>query len=251
MPKLLVSVRNAYEAEIALTAGVDIIDVKEPRNGSLGAAAVDVIAQVLCLVDRRRPVSVALGELDDNGTQHLAKVAEQCWSNPPTFAKIGLAHCGARPGWQREFEAAMSVLPDETGRVAVAYVDFEAAASPPPDEILVTGRALGCRTALLDTFDKRGPGLLLLWSALEVAQWINAAREARMQAVVAGQLSIADCKTIAAYKPDYIGVRGAACWPGRCGQIDARRIAQLRVAVSGEDSIEDSRKAERGTSIST
>jgi (5-formylfuran-3-yl)methyl phosphate synthase len=250
MPKLLVSVRNAYEAKIALAAGVDIIDVKEPLNGSLGAAAVDVIAQVMCVVDRRRPVSVALGELVEKGAQYSAEVAEQCWSEPPTFAKIGLAQCGARPGWQREFEAATSVLPDETSRVAVVYADFEAAASPPPDEVLVAGRSLGCRAALIDTFDKRGPGLLRLLSENQVAQWIDAVREAGMHAVVAGQLSAADCKTIAAHKPDFIAVRGAACWPGRCGQIDAHRIAQLREAVMGEYSIEGSWKAESGAPIS-
>jgi uncharacterized protein (UPF0264 family) len=249
MSKLLVSVRSAREAEIALIAGVDLIDVKEPVNGPLGAAAVDVIAQVMCVVDRRRPLSVALGELVDNGAQYSARVTEQCWREPPTFAKIGLAHCGARPGWQREFEAALSVLPDETRRVAVAYADFEAAASPTPNEILLAGKSLGCRAALLDTFDKRGPGLLRLWSAPEIAQWIHSVREAGMQAVVAGQLSIADCTAIASYKPDYVAVRGAACWPDRCGQIDARRIAQLCLAVTGDESIENSRKAETGALV--
>jgi (5-formylfuran-3-yl)methyl phosphate synthase len=238
MPRLLVSVRNAYEAEIALTAGVDIIDVKEPRNGSLGAAGVDVISEVLRILGRRRPVSVAMGELVEKGAQNSAGIAAHCQSEPPAFAKIGLAHCGARTDWQCEFEAAMSVLPDETSHVAVGYADVEAAASPPLDEILEVGKALGCRAALLDTFNKRGPGLLRLWPALEVGQWIDAAREAGMQAVVAGQLSIADCRTVAAYRPDCIAVRGAACWPDRCGPIDRHRIAQVRAAVIGEDSIE-------------
>ncbi len=38
MTRLLVSVRSAAEAEIALSAGADLIDVKEPSRGSLGAA---------------------------------------------------------------------------------------------------------------------------------------------------------------------------------------------------------------------
>ena len=38
MAKLLVSVRSADEAEVALEGGADIIDVKEPLHGSLGWA---------------------------------------------------------------------------------------------------------------------------------------------------------------------------------------------------------------------
>ena len=36
MTRLLVSVRSAEEAEIALAGGADVIDVKEPRRGALG-----------------------------------------------------------------------------------------------------------------------------------------------------------------------------------------------------------------------
>ena len=36
--RLLVSVRSAAEAEIALHGGADLIDVKEPTRGSLGRA---------------------------------------------------------------------------------------------------------------------------------------------------------------------------------------------------------------------
>ncbi len=42
MTKLLVSVRSVDEAEMVLEAGVDLIDVKEPRSGSLGAALPEV-----------------------------------------------------------------------------------------------------------------------------------------------------------------------------------------------------------------
>jgi (5-formylfuran-3-yl)methyl phosphate synthase len=46
-PKLLVSVRNAHEARDALAGGCDILDVKEPANGSLGMADVGVIREVV------------------------------------------------------------------------------------------------------------------------------------------------------------------------------------------------------------
>jgi len=61
-PQLLVSVRSADEARAALAGGADLIDVKEPSRGPLGAADSEVIGDVLRAVDGRVPVSAALGE---------------------------------------------------------------------------------------------------------------------------------------------------------------------------------------------
>ena len=44
MTQLLISVKNVKETLIALDAGVDIIDLKDPDNGALGALDVDTSA---------------------------------------------------------------------------------------------------------------------------------------------------------------------------------------------------------------
>ena len=95
MTGLLVSVRSAIEARLAYQGGADIIDVKEPHLGSLGAATPSVWHEVYETVNQRVPVSIALGELCDD---HAA---------PPThrfaFAKMGLADCQHRMGWQPSY----------------------------------------------------------------------------------------------------------------------------------------------------
>ena len=50
MTKLLVSVRDAAEARLAVEAGVDLIDVKEPSAGPLGAAAAETLAEIAAAV---------------------------------------------------------------------------------------------------------------------------------------------------------------------------------------------------------
>ena len=47
MTRVLVSVRDALEARIALDCGVDLIDVKEPLRGPLGAADAVAMADML------------------------------------------------------------------------------------------------------------------------------------------------------------------------------------------------------------
>jgi uncharacterized protein (UPF0264 family) len=69
-PRLLVSVRNASEAISAWRGGADIIDLKEPQNGPLGAVSAEVPADVLKSLRRltsspRVLLSVALGETRD------------------------------------------------------------------------------------------------------------------------------------------------------------------------------------------
>ena len=51
--ELLVSVRSAAEAHLALQAGVQWIDAKEPARGSLGAASADVWQAHRCKICRR------------------------------------------------------------------------------------------------------------------------------------------------------------------------------------------------------
>ena len=63
MTGLLISVRSAREAEIALCGGADLIDVKEPARGSLGRAKGSVIRDVVLRIAGQVPVSAALGEL--------------------------------------------------------------------------------------------------------------------------------------------------------------------------------------------
>ncbi len=71
--RLLVRVVSADEARGALAGGADIVDVKDPGEGSLGAPAPGVLSDVIRAVGTRAPVSVALGDLPD--LPHTAALA--------------------------------------------------------------------------------------------------------------------------------------------------------------------------------
>ncbi|RZK75548.1 MAG: hypothetical protein EOO66_33700, partial [Methylobacterium sp.] len=46
-PRLLVSVRDAAEAEAAIRAGADLIDAKDPENGALGALPPETVRAIV------------------------------------------------------------------------------------------------------------------------------------------------------------------------------------------------------------
>ena len=63
MNGMLASVRDWEEAQIALNAHVDIIDLKQPDLGALGALDIDTIGDIVTKIDFRCPVSATIGDL--------------------------------------------------------------------------------------------------------------------------------------------------------------------------------------------
>ena len=61
--QMLASVTNVEEALMALDAGVDVIDLKNPATGALGALSYGVIEDVVKSIDGRVTVSATIGDL--------------------------------------------------------------------------------------------------------------------------------------------------------------------------------------------
>ena len=221
MTKLLVSVRDAAEARLAVDAGVDLIDVKEPHAGPLGAARPQVVAEIVAAVAGERPLSVALGELRDFDPGQLPVVGGI------SFAKLGLSLCAGRCDWPGHWQRALAALPAEMAPVAVVYADHQRARSPAARPVLTQAARLGCRAILVDTFDKEAGGLLDSWSQQQLEWLIDTAHAEGLLAVVAGGLTLESIERVLTAEPDYVAVRGAACDAHRSGQIAADRLAAL------------------------
>lgn len=219
-PKLLVSVRSGDEARAALAGGADLIDVKEPTRGPLGAASPSVIREVLATVDGRVPVSAALGEwLDWSG-----------WAVPPgvRYAKWGLAQLKALPGGVLQ---AIRRTDCATFPVLVAYADHLRADSPDPAWLAVAAVRFKFPAFLLDTAVKDGSTL---------TDWVAPARLARIRfdlgdagvaVALAGSLDADGVRRLGPLEPDWFAVRGAACDGGRTGSVSAARVRQLRTVI--------------------
>ena len=233
MAGLLVSVRNATEAAAAEAGGADLIDIKEPRRGALGAASPTVVRSIVQQVGGRLPLSVALGELPD-----VADPAQLLDSSSIRFAKVGLA-CAPRK-WRQDWRDLLSGFPAHVRAVAVAYADYGEAGAPPFLEVLEVGAQLGCTALLIDTFRKNRGGLLEHLKQAALRQVIELAREQGMITVVAGSLDVASIRTVLPLEPDFIAVRGAVCQGRRDGELDLQKVRHLAGLV-GETERRDRR----------
>lgn len=232
MPRLLVSVRDTNEAQMAIDEGVQLIDVKEPRAGSLGAASIESIRQIADICRPHVLLSVALGELLEIPPPRLPNDVA------PAFVKYGLSGCSQKPHWPALWEQRIG----DRSRVAVAvvYADWYGAKSPSPEVIVDHAARVGCRTVLLDTFDKSKGNLLEHMTREEISRWMRSVQEFGMKAVVAGSLTQPLIAPLLADGADCVAVRGAACHGSRDGTLDRNKLRQLvREAASGDVSFQN------------
>lgn len=226
MTRLLVSVRSAEEAEIALAGGADVIDVKEPRRGALGPSDPAVWREIQLVVEAQAITSAALGELLHDPVGQLAGQ-----TNGFAFAKIGLADCRLHDDWKLTWDRTVNALPRSVYPVPVAYADHARARSPRIEEVLELAQTSSARLLLIDTFDKRAGRLLDHLPLDFLTTLLDQAAARDVQVALAGSLQLNDIDKLLPLAPAYIGVRGAACRGGRDGVVDLARVKSLAIRI--------------------
>ena len=218
IPRLLVSVRNALEAQTVLQVGCAIIDVKEPDHGPLGMASLEVCGEVAEAVAQWNlqskshcAVSLALGDAPDweSGKTDVGLPAVD-------YVKLGTA--GLRgTDWPRRWRAAFSKIGVAAGtqRVIVAYADWQSVRAPDPRDVAMRALELGCRGMLIDTWGKSGGSVFDFLSRDELRAISDTARSNELWFALAGGLRLESLADVASLQPDVIGIRGAACLRGR------------------------------------
>ena len=230
--KLLVSVVSAEEARHALAGGADIVDVKDPREGPLGAPSPRVLSEVVQAVGTSAPVSVALGDL--SALPHTAALAARGAAlTGACYVKVGLRDVRELDRAGPMLSAVANAVGPQTAVIAAAYAD--AGALDPPafapawlPELLARSGIAG---ALVDTFVKDGRGLYDWLSESAVSDLVARTRAVGGSFAVAGQLRRGELRRVDA---DVVGVRSAVCRGGlRTAELDAELVAAAAAEVHG------------------
>jgi uncharacterized protein (UPF0264 family) len=233
--RLLVSVTDAYEARVAVEAGVDIVDVKNPAEGSLGAAGPGVIERVRAVVPPERPVSAAIGDLPNlPGTAALAALGAA--RSGAAYVKVGLWGTSTTNEAVAVLRAAREAVDGGAVVIAGAYADAERVpgGSLPPQAVVGAARRAGVAGCLLDTAVKDGRGLFEWLTPEALTALVAEGHAAGLEMALAGALRAEDLAVVRATGADIAGVRSAACLDGRrTAPLDARRIGRLRAECEG------------------
>lgn len=234
MTKMLASVADLVEMEIAVSSGADIVDLKDPKAGALGAAATDIIRQAVEAVAGRRATSAVCGDLPMEPDTIRAK-AEEVAETGVDYVKIGFfpsadaAACAA----------ALAPLAARTKLIAVLFADKK-----PDFDLLDVFAKQGFHGVMVDTADKTGGRLLDHLPPERIPAFVSRARALGLQVGLSGSLEAPDVPRLLPFAPDFLGFRGALCGQSqRTAAIDAEAVKHIRSLIPEE------RQAGRSASV--
>jgi uncharacterized protein (UPF0264 family) len=230
---LMVSVISPGEVPIAITGGADILDVKNPAEGSLGAPDAQILQNVTALVPDSVQVSTAIGDMPNlPGTASLAALgAASCGVD---YVKVGLY------GPKNEAEAiymlgalrrAVRAFPS-VKIIAAGYADAQRSGTLDPRLLPGIARQAGISGCLLDTYVKDGHNLFDFLAPEILQSLAMEAHAGGLLFALAGALQAEHLGLAQEVGADIVGVRTAACRDNqRSGPLDIDKIQLLRRQV--------------------
>ncbi len=201
MTQLLISVKNAEEALIALQAGADIIDLKDPNVGALGALAVEETGHITQAIDGFGILSATVGEqhvrLND-----LVMDIEARAEMGIDIVKIAVSELF----YDEDFLLEMAKL----SMVNIKIIAVFFADSTPDFGLLGMLQKAGFYGAMLDTKNKQN-SLLDVQSKRTLRLFTQLCHQYHLKSGLAGSLRLQHIEFLAKFNPTYIGFRGGAC----------------------------------------
>jgi hypothetical protein len=212
--KVLISPVSIEEARGILDTGVDIMDVKNVNEGSLGAQFPWITKQVVEMCSGPGiKVSATLGDLPFKpGTGGLA--AYGCATTGASYVKAGLHGCKtADEAFQMmdTIRKSVRMVSDTADVVAAGYADWRKFGGLSAMDLVKAANDSQCDVVMVDTAIKDGSTLFDCMSIAELKDFCDAAKSAGMIVALAGSLKSEHAEWLFDINPDLIGVRGAVC----------------------------------------
>ncbi|PPD52893.1 MAG: hypothetical protein CTY10_08930 [Methylotenera sp.] len=215
MTQLLVSVKSVEEALIALEAGVDIIDLKDPENGALGALDLALSTQIVHQIQQHNinmmndslPVNVSatVGEHHIDMESLINSILERALIKVDII-KVAISTFERISNWRNDLDIQKirDVNPD-IKLVAVFFADQKI------DLIqLELLKKLGFYGAILDTSAKH-QNLFEICTIPHLQMFTQYCQKNALKSGLAGSLKPQHIECLTTIGPSYIGFRGGVC----------------------------------------
>jgi len=232
---LLISPINTQEAREAIDGGADIVDVKNPKEGSLGANFPWVIKKIREMTPNDLKVSATLGDVPYKpGTVSLA--AAGAVVSGADYIKVGLY---GTKNYSEALEVMENVVKtahefnDNVTVVAAGYADAHRVGAVDPMEIPRVAGDSGADLAMVDTAVKDGKTLFDFMNEETLSKFNEETHKYGLQSALAGSVKEEQLSLLADLGCDVVGIRGAACIGGdrNSGHIDHEAVARLKKMV--------------------
>lgn len=223
MTKMLASVNSLKEVMLVLQEDIDIIDLKQPALGALGALELNVVREIVTVVAKRRPVSATIGDLP----MHADLIFDAVQSMAETgvdYIKIGFFPDN---NWQAIIDKLSVLTQKKHALIAVLFADTK------PDLSIISAlKNAGFTGVMLDTMNKKSGSLRKIMAHETIRHFVNLTKEQSLLCGLAGSLTLHDIPDLLHHQSDYLGFRGALCEEhNRVGQLSQHAIKRITHAI--------------------
>ncbi|MHA2297797.1 MAG: (5-formylfuran-3-yl)methyl phosphate synthase [Candidatus Hodarchaeales archaeon] len=232
---LLVSPRDVSEALECLNSGVvDIIDIKNPDEGSLGANYPWIIEEIKEKTGNHR-LSTAIGDIKTFQPGTISLAARGVTMLGVDYIKVGVMLPDSEQALQlmQKVVRAVKGYNSSVSVVAAGYADHAEVDGLDVFELPRIGKIAGCDLVMIDTALKNGSSLFDKMSERELKDWSDQARKNGLKTALAGSLKTKHLEQLYRIKPDIIGVRSAVCdsYDRQNGKLRAVHVVKFRKAM--------------------
>jgi hypothetical protein len=221
---------NVTEARSALLGGADILDVKNPKEGSLGANFPWAIRAVVDLADGRVPVSATIGDLDFKpGTASLAALGAAVAG--ADYIKAGLLGVKTPEQAEEMLQGIVRSVKDYDPAkrvVASGYSDYLRAGSISPILLPEAAAKAGADVVMVDTAIKDGRPTFDFMGEQDLASFVALGHANGLQVALAGSIGFAHLELLRRLDPDIIGVRGIVCGGDRNAAVQKELVEKVK-----------------------
>ena len=224
MTKWLASIQSLQEAQTILNNLPDILDLKDPSKGALGALTIENVAEIVQFIDKRCLVSATIGDLPMDA-QLISKAILAMNTTAVDYIKIGLFPDSNLT--QCLTELANTVQQVNTPIIAVLFADQHY-----DSEYLHLLSSSRFKGVMVDTAIKDGKSLLDHWQLTQLKNFVNTAQQHHLLCGLAGALHQDDIPKLKLLGADYLGFRSALCQQHiRNKNLDPILLQQVRTAI--------------------
>jgi uncharacterized protein (UPF0264 family) len=229
--KLLISPKNETEALEAIAGGADIIDVKNPNEGPLGANFPWVIKRIRQVTPANIEVSCTIGEMP-NRPGSMALAALGAATTGVDYIKAGLYELKTPEQAVQLLQQVTRAAKDHNPAIKVVasgYADADRISTVDPLQVPKIAKEAQADIAMLDTAIKDGKNLFNFLTKHQLQRFVEEAHSYSLKVALAGSLRKEDLTAVYELSADVVGVRGAACTLSDRvnGQITREKVREL------------------------
>lgn len=218
--RLLASVATPDEARVVMAAGADIVDIKNPAAGVLGAVTPDCARAIVQTVGGSLPVSATIGDVPMDATAIAQGIATMLDCGVD-IVKVGWFGAHAVP-------QVNSILAQSSHRGARVVVVLFAEYGIQLHRVAELAAA-GVYGIMLDTADKQSGGLRDKLTLEQLAAFSQRVQHYNLLCGLAGSLTSNDIAPLLSLDPGYLGFRGAFCHQRtRTADVDPALVRNIR-----------------------